>query len=190
MKKILAIMVLGLLLSLNAKAENISDFQIEGMSIGESALKYFSESEIKKNAYKTQKKSNFTQVTIKNKFNEFERIAFNYLDDDNEYKFHAISGRINFKNNINECLIQMDEIISQVNAIFKEQKKVKKKKKKYRGDKTGKSKITLVNFQIDDGGLIHVACYDFSKKMKWPDGLNVSIGSKEWNEFQKKKAFK
>ena len=57
-------------------------------------------------------------------------------------------------------------------------------------DKTGKSKITLVNFQIDDGGLIHVACYDFSKKMKWPDGLNVSIGSKVWNEFQKKKAFK
>ena len=46
MKKLLVIVVLGLLLSFNANADDIKDFQIEGISIGESALKYFSTSEL------------------------------------------------------------------------------------------------------------------------------------------------
>ena len=42
-------MVLGLLLSGNAYADNIKDFQIEGISLGDSALKHYSENEIKTN---------------------------------------------------------------------------------------------------------------------------------------------
>ena len=43
------IMVLVLTLSLQSwtKADDISDFQIEGMSIGDSALDYFSKKELK-----------------------------------------------------------------------------------------------------------------------------------------------
>ena len=41
-------MVLGLLLSLNVNADDIKDFQIEGISIGDSLLKYYSEKDIKK----------------------------------------------------------------------------------------------------------------------------------------------
>ncbi|WP_415304583.1 hypothetical protein [Candidatus Pelagibacter sp. Uisw_090] len=52
MKKLLEIIVLGLILSGNAYADNISDFEIKGMSIGESALKYFSKSELKRNNQK------------------------------------------------------------------------------------------------------------------------------------------
>ena len=55
MKRLLGIVVLGLLLSTNAYADDISDFQIEGMSLGDSALKYYSEDEIianKQNWYK------------------------------------------------------------------------------------------------------------------------------------------
>ena len=54
MKKVLGILVLGLLLSGNAKADNISDFQIEGISIGDSLLKYYSEKDIKKYIAKKQ----------------------------------------------------------------------------------------------------------------------------------------
>ena len=49
MKKALLILLVGLLWCNNAYAEDISDFQIEGMSIGESALIYFSKDELKKN---------------------------------------------------------------------------------------------------------------------------------------------
>ena len=41
-------MVLGLLLTLSAKADDIRDFEIEGMSIGDSLLNYFNKEHIKK----------------------------------------------------------------------------------------------------------------------------------------------
>jgi len=46
MKKLLGILVLGLFLITPSWADDIRDFQIEGMSIGDSALDYFSEEEI------------------------------------------------------------------------------------------------------------------------------------------------
>ena len=50
MKKLLSILVLGLLLSVNSYADDdIRDLQLNGMSLGDSALEYFDEKEIKKN---------------------------------------------------------------------------------------------------------------------------------------------
>ena len=46
MKKLLGILVLGLFLITPSQADDIRDFQIEGMSIGDSLLDYFSEEEI------------------------------------------------------------------------------------------------------------------------------------------------
>ena len=49
MKKLLVILVLGLFLITPSFADDISDFEIEGMSIGDSMLDYFSKSEINNN---------------------------------------------------------------------------------------------------------------------------------------------
>ena len=46
MKKLLGILVLGLFLITPSKADDISEFEIEGMSIGDSALDFFSEEQI------------------------------------------------------------------------------------------------------------------------------------------------
>ena len=48
MKKLLLILILTLSFQSLAKADDISDFQIEGMSIGDSALDYFTKDEITK----------------------------------------------------------------------------------------------------------------------------------------------
>ena len=48
MKKLLEIVILGLLLSFNANADDTRDNQIEEISIGDSLLKYYSEKDIKK----------------------------------------------------------------------------------------------------------------------------------------------
>ena len=47
MKKILAIIILGFICSKTVLAESIEDFEIEGMSIGDSLLKTYSEKDIK-----------------------------------------------------------------------------------------------------------------------------------------------
>ena len=46
MKKILGIVFLVILLSTSAHTDNIKDFKIENISIGDSALDYFAESQI------------------------------------------------------------------------------------------------------------------------------------------------
>jgi len=49
MKKLLGILVLGFLLNTSAYTDDIKDFQIESMSIGDSALNYFSEAQLEDN---------------------------------------------------------------------------------------------------------------------------------------------
>ena len=51
MKKLLGILVLGLFLITPSQADDIRDFQIEGISVGDSLLDYFSLSEINKNKF-------------------------------------------------------------------------------------------------------------------------------------------
>ena len=55
MKQFLTILFFSLLLTNHLKADDIRDFEIEGVSLGQSVLDYLSESEIekqKKTAYK------------------------------------------------------------------------------------------------------------------------------------------
>ena len=47
MKKLLAILVLGLFLITPSQADDIRDFQIEGMSIYDSLLNYYNEDQLK-----------------------------------------------------------------------------------------------------------------------------------------------
>ncbi len=46
MKKLLGIVFIGLLLSTSAHTDNIKDYKIENISIGDSALDYFNETEL------------------------------------------------------------------------------------------------------------------------------------------------
>ena len=57
MKKLLSILFLGLFLITPSQADDIRDFQIEGISIGDSLLDYFSEEEIKKNTVRYDESS-------------------------------------------------------------------------------------------------------------------------------------
>ena len=64
MKKFLAILILIFTLQTPSQADDIIDFQIEGMSIGDSALEYYTESKI--NSYeKEYYKNRDTTAAIK-----------------------------------------------------------------------------------------------------------------------------
>ena len=58
MKKLLAIIVLSLCLITTSHADDISDFQIEGMSIGDSALDYFTIDELNEACNHIKSKAN------------------------------------------------------------------------------------------------------------------------------------
>ena len=69
-------------------ADDIRDFQIEGMSIGDSLLDYFSEEVIKKNKVNYYNSEEFVPVYIEDssKFNNYNGVQFHYKKNDKNFK--------------------------------------------------------------------------------------------------------
>jgi hypothetical protein len=103
-KKVLAIIVLSLCFTTSLHADDIRDFQIEGISLGDSSLDHFSEKEIKKFTQKFKYNNNdFVPVSPKIKPEAFDELQFYYKNNDSKKPIHVISGVINFENNIEAC---------------------------------------------------------------------------------------
>ena len=81
MKKLLGIVFLGLFLITPSQGDDISDLQIEGMSVGDSLLDFFSEEEIKNTTVVGWYKSNrYTTIEILNhkNFETYEELQIHF----------------------------------------------------------------------------------------------------------------
>jgi hypothetical protein len=194
MKILLLIFILTFSFQSLLKADDIRDFQIEGISIGDSALDYFSKSKIKK----------AKKYTCKNKvYKNCEMftarmgpigiytgdIQLNFKKNDPNFIIYSISGTVRFINDIKNCYPKKKVVSQELESLFPNAKK-KNKKTPHAGDKTGKSKTDTTIFYLPDGSIASVACYDWSKKMKYNDHLRVSILSKEYKDWLNNKAYK
>ena len=181
-----------MLFSSSVLADDVADFQIEGMSVGDSLLDYFSLKEIKQreiNAY-FYKDNTFMIISInKSQFNQYDFVQFTYKPNDKNYKIYGIEGLNYSIKSIKECLKNKDEIVKELSIFFgNDAEKVDYGKKTHGADKTGNSYTTSVFFYFDSG-VINVACYDWSteitKEKEWDDNLRVSIISEELDIFLK-----
>ncbi len=168
--------------------DDISDFQSEGMSIGDSALDFFSEEEIKKELFsfpddkdKTFIHAEFYKLPF---FKVYDSIQIAMKTNDTKYIIHAVRSGIFYDNNIDSCYKKMDEIAEELSEVFKNGEKEIQKKRKHSLDESGKSTTEGVAFFLKSGNA-SVRCYDWSKEMSYTDNLNVTIKTKEYNEWLK-----
>ena len=119
MRVFIAVIVLIFSLQSWTKADDISDFEIEGMSIGDSALNFFSRDQIVKNSRKYYKNKKFTPVQNDNLsfFKIYDAVDFNFMTGDNKYIIHNISGVILIEN-INDCIDKQNIIKNELALIF------------------------------------------------------------------------
>ena len=190
MKKLLGILVLGLILITPSQADDIRDFQIDGMSIRDSLLNYMSEEEIKKNVIYVYPDKKFTVVKYK-KSTELYNAGINveYKSKDKTYKIYGVVGIINFKNNIESCYKKQDEIEKEISSMFDEIKK----------DDWGISDLDLkgtaaegstfkgIAFDFNNGDRINIACYHYSDVPE-DNHLKIGMSSKEYIKYTKHKA--
>ena len=119
MKKLLAILVLTLCLTTPSQADDIRDFQIEGMSIGDSLLDYMSENEIINNDLKIyQNNSKFLVIDFNGKKNIYDSIYLYLKRNDKKYIIYTIRA-INMVDNKNQCLKIKNEIVMDMKPLFK-----------------------------------------------------------------------
>jgi len=190
MKKFLSIIIIALGIQTSSLANDIRKFKIESISIGDSALDYFSEDQIrnnKRNYYKNDKffASEFAYLTS---FKIFDAIQITYKSEDKEYKIYGIAGFIDFPKNIKDCNKKMKEIIKDVSEFFSDTKK-KKHKGKHAGDPYGKSIFARATFNLGSGS-ISIECTDWSKEIGYLDNLRVSIKTKEFITWLNNNAYK
>ena len=199
MKVFIAVLVLIFSLQSWIKADDIKDFQIEGMSIGESLLDYFSESEIKSRLFGDYPASDrFKRFYASNLdwFETYKGVQVNFIKNDKKYIIHVIAGQIDFPNNINACLKAQKEVVKELDTLFPTAKKISRKIKK-EFDKKGKSTSNYVAYIYEENKKewqIGVTCDDWSKeitkKKNMQDNLSVSIRSPEFVQFLRHEAYK
>ena len=190
MKTLLTLLVL--LFSSSVFSDDIADFQIEGVSIGDSLLDYMSEDEIiseiewSKNWY-YYKNNDFAEIYYFKKGEIYEYLSFLIKPNDKNYLIYGIYGNLN--NDIEECLKMKTNIVKEFELMFPSANK-KDSKFSPSFDKTGKSKIYYSNFQFNMKDQIRVECYDYSEDLEDEgnvDGLSVSIKSHETTSWLEKK---
>ena len=189
MRVFLAVLVLIFSLQSLTKADDIRDFQIEGMSIGDSALDYFSEEEIKRNLMSNYYKNNkYTSVEFirDERFKTYENVEINYLTKDNNYTIESVSGAILCPNNFSKCKDLEKKIKSDISGQFKNLKK-NTYKGSHGADKSGNSKFSHNLFHYKNGDMIIIESVNWSKKITqkngWTDNINLSTRTNNFNKF-------
>ena len=184
MKKLLGIVVLGFLLSGNAFADDIRDFEIEGMSIGDSALDYFTNNEFK-NA--TDESAKDRKYIVKSFFNKklslYEVIQISYKNSDKNKIIVGIGGVIDFPDNINSCKSEMYKISSELSKLFPNA--IKKDWGKYKMP-TNEGHYFPITFDFKNLSRAMVSCQDWKKETGITDNLKVSLFSADYSEYLKR----
>ena len=180
MKILLTLFVL--LFSSSVLADDISDFQIEGISLGDSALDFFSEEEIKNNLknYYNDKTYSVAEIEFLPSFKVYDAIQIHFKTFDKNYIVHSVVGFLDYPNNIHECYDKKNEIYDEIAFLFPNMKN-NEFTTPHPGDKSGKSVVSVSEYYNEEV-FIRVACYDWSKEMGYIDSLNVAI---ERNDFLK-----
>ncbi len=188
MRAYLSIIILIFGLQSWTKADDIRDFQIEGISLGDSALDFFSKSVLEKNKqlkwYDTKVFTPISDIKLSDS-KTYTSFQIAVKTKDKKYRIQSIAGFIFYKDNISECYKKLDSISEDIKELFVNIKDLGKETNKHSADKTGKSKVTDIILQDNNGNEVVVACYDWSDHLPYWDQLRISIDSKEYSDWLK-----
>jgi len=187
MKRLLLILILTFSFQTLTKADDIKDFQIEGMSIGDSLLDFFSEGNIEEVYVYPNKKFAQHYGYLENS-ETYEGFQVFYLANDKKYIIQFLAGKILYKNNtIKECYKKMYEISEEIREQMTEAKYQDDGLRVHPGDPTGKSTGHQIFFTFVDETEIAISCMDYSKEKQkkgtHEDNLSVNIRSKVFADF-------
>ena len=197
MKKLLTLLFSLLLSSYSVFADDISDFEIEGIAIGDSLLDYFSEEEIlnkKKDWFNNNEFSVSSDFKLPS-FKTYDSVQIGYKTEDKKFTIMGIEGYIYFEDkdkDIKNCYKIQNKVIKELSDLFPNTKKGKKKTYKH-NDPTTNDIITSIAFYLDPadqyGDKVMVACVNRKDHDRY-NNLVIILRSEEYAKFIKDKAYK
>ena len=186
MRLFLSILVLIFNLQSFSKADDITELEIEGISIGDTLLKLINKSDIKSNMVQLYKSKKFSTVAYYDS-QIYDMVQFSFLTNDDNFIVHDIEGKLFFENNIEECKKKqkhisksIKEIIGNYTEYYPLQEQVRK------SDPSGKSIMYTEAFLFSDQwSMVQIYCTDWSDDFEkdWDDELKISIWSETFSKF-------
>lgn len=197
MKKLLLILILTFNFQCLSKADDVRDFQLEGIGIGDSLLDFYSKEAITnledgKKIFYDDKEFYDLQLNVKN-FESWAVLSFSVKSNDKKLIIHNISGGEFFENNLTDCKKKQKMIVKDLTENFFQNTKVVTYDYVYKSMADGKSISFIEDFSLPNGNL-RVYCTDWSKQTEvevgYSDNLRIEIGTEEYFEWLNTKAYK
>jgi len=189
-RKILLIIILTLSFqnfTLSAQADDIRDFQIEGMSVGDSLLSIATIMEINKarasDQYPNDKFIIYNLDKLKSLKN-YDWMTVTAKKNDKNYILTNISGALSYEK-LDDCLKLKKNIQIDIENIFIDNEK-QDGDYASKQDKTGDSKVIGVQYYLKpypSNEAISVNCYHMTKKSNLERVLKVAVNSEEFAFF-------
>ena len=190
MRIFIAVLVLIFSLQSFTKADDISDFEIQGVGIGDSLLNIFSEKELNEfinnenqvNFYPKSKK--FFTLSAPSVDENFRQINVDLKHLDKKFIIYGISQYKRSK--IDDCLEEKRTAVKDIKNIFSSNLTQNDYTKKHNADQTGNSKMFATEFVFKDNSSINIVCTDWGKELEdegYVDNLDVGISSSEFYKW-------
>jgi len=196
MKVFIAVLVLFFSLQSSSKADDIRDFEIEGLSVGDSLLIHMSKKKIEQlKKYQVYPNKKFYTLFLEKEFfnlNTYDFIQIDLKRNDKNYILPVVGGVIDFPNNINNCKKKKKKIINDINNTFPNLKS-KDRNTPHPQDKTNKSLVYQTFFRLKNGAIV-IDCEDWSDAMEknynFVDQLKIYVLTNDYNNWLNREAYK
>ena len=173
-------------------ADDVKDYQMEGISIGDSLLQYMSENEIKKDLdyiYENDSKTfgkDVASVYYEKNLNTYDVVQVNFKIKDNSYEILGLMGTIFFEESIEGCYKKQIQIFNELKLIF-EDKEFNYSEGDHPGYPNGEVKFRRYSFYFvnDERSNFEIFCYEIDLE-GYRDRLVVSLKSIEFNKWLEK----
>jgi len=194
MKKTFFLIIFILIFQTPSLTDDIRDFQIEGMNIGDSALDYFSEAQLEdsEQGWHNYNYKEYSTSLLPGK-RTYHWIQISYKNEDENFIIEALAGILEKKNyDDKECNKELDAAALDTAGWFKKTKQGKKESyenttsasRKY--PFIGKSAITSISFNFMNEGSIVLACHNMDKATKKNDSFRIDVRSRAFTNYLRK----
>ena len=182
MNKLFLILILTINFQSWTMADDVKDFEIEGMSVSTSLLEYMSLKEIEKAKMNSTLYPNNQYIVIfSNKSSEkYDHIEITYDIKDKDYTILSLVGKVLYPDNYLKCKNKKKEIVKIFKSSFDTSSIDEFEDTHYEDNK---SLVDTSDFYLKNGGVVRISCTDWTKelgeKFGWLDVMKISISNKK-----------
>ena len=160
MKIFLVILIILFNLQSLSKADDLRDFEIDGLSIGLSLLDFFSKEQIESEKATYYKNNEFGTVSFGALDPKYDEIQASWRTSDKKYKIESIAAGIH-QDNIENCYKKMEEVSEELGNFFK----IKPDKKTSHPNPWGLFTYITIPFESGDEVIIDTRNLEYIKKI-------------------------